>query len=192
MQLYCIYKHTSPSGKSYIGQTKNYDARCSSHRNLKTNSTRFKTAIQKYGWDSFTHEILKSGLTLEEANHWETFYISFYNSLHPYGYNLNEGGDNKTASEITRKRMSDSLKGRIKSEQECKNISEGKKGIALTEEHKQKLKKPKAYSEDMKQHLSEVRSNRTLNEEIKIKISLGNAGDGDCCLVFNHAQSSDG
>ena len=100
---YLIYKHTSPSGKSYIGQTKDYNGRCVSHKNLKTNSTRFKTAIEKYGWNNFLHEIIRSNLSLEEANYWEEFYINYYKTLHPKGYNLKKGGDNKEPSEITKK-----------------------------------------------------------------------------------------
>lgn len=30
--IYLIYKHTSPSGKSYIGLTNNYQRRCREHK----------------------------------------------------------------------------------------------------------------------------------------------------------------
>ena len=67
---FSVYKHTSPSGKSYIGQTSNYDRRCKEHRGSKGKA--FGTAIKKYGWDSFTHHVLVAGLTLDDANSKET------------------------------------------------------------------------------------------------------------------------
>ena len=53
----------------------------------------FKNAISKYGWDNFEHEILEDGLTLDEANEKEKYYIQFYNSFGENGYNLTFGGD---------------------------------------------------------------------------------------------------
>lgn len=53
----------------------------------------FKNAILKYGWDNFEHEILEDGLTLDEANEKEKYYIQFYNSFGENGYNLTLGGD---------------------------------------------------------------------------------------------------
>lgn len=51
-------------------------------------------AIKKYGWENIEHKILKTGLTLEEANYWERYYIQFFKTLDfNYGYNQNSGGD---------------------------------------------------------------------------------------------------
>lgn len=53
----------------------------------------FYRAIEKYGWDSFKHEILEKGLTEKEACEKEAYYISeVYNSFAPNGYNSREGG----------------------------------------------------------------------------------------------------
>ena len=38
----------------------------------------FRNAINKYGWENFTHEILISELTFEEACELEKYYIKFY------------------------------------------------------------------------------------------------------------------
>lgn len=103
---YCVYKHTSPSGKSYVGQTKNLISREYKHKSINSNCHAFSNAIKKYGWDNFTHEILKDNLTLNEANYWEKFYINSHVTLSPHGYNLTTGGDNRKVSEESRKKMS--------------------------------------------------------------------------------------
>ena len=54
-----LYRHTSPSGKVYIGITRDVNIRWSNkgYRYLTYNSI-FGKAILKYGWDNIKHEIL--------------------------------------------------------------------------------------------------------------------------------------
>lgn len=93
IESYSIYRHISPSGKSYIGITKqNPERRFQSGNGYKTQKA-FYRAIKKYGWDTFKHEILESGLTEKEACEKEDYYISeVYHSFAPNGYNIREGG----------------------------------------------------------------------------------------------------
>lgn len=82
------------NNKVYIGQTKNYQKRCSPG-NYK-GSTYFYHSIEKYGWENFSHKILKEKLTQEEADYWECYYIKLYNSTDSkFGYNLSLGGNKK-------------------------------------------------------------------------------------------------
>ncbi len=55
-----IYKLTSPSGKYYIGRTKDFSQRMIEHKSeAKRNSNRsIHKAINKYGWDNIEKEIL--------------------------------------------------------------------------------------------------------------------------------------
>jgi group I intron endonuclease len=108
---YCVYKHTAPNGKAYIGQTNNLAERDRTHRRANSGCRAFYNAIKKYGWDNFSHEILKDGLSLDEANYWEEFYINDHGTLSPGGYNLKEGGMNKKCSQETREKMSAWQKG---------------------------------------------------------------------------------
>ena len=93
-----IYKITSPSGKSYIGQTVRYKQRINCYKNLRCkNQTAIYNAILKYGWENMTVEILwekesKERLT-EELNDLERKYIKEYQTLSPNGYNITEGGE---------------------------------------------------------------------------------------------------
>ena len=60
MKTYIIYRHINKvNGKSYIGQTcQKLSARWKSGAGYtKEHQPAFYHAIQKYGWDSFTHEM---------------------------------------------------------------------------------------------------------------------------------------
>lgn len=111
-KTFVVYKHTCTiNNKSYIGITCDYEQRCYNHQNKSSRCTNFARAIKKYGWSSFSHEILATGLTLQSANHFEKFYIKEHKSLSPNGYNLKDGGDNSLYSEESRKRMSEARIG---------------------------------------------------------------------------------
>ena len=94
---FCIYKHTNLiNNKVYIGQTCSKPERRWRKDGVGyKDSPRFWNAIQSYGWENFSHEILQINLSQEEANEREKYWISFYNSMdEDYGYNLTPGGDN--------------------------------------------------------------------------------------------------
>lgn len=99
--IFVVYRHVAPNGKSYIGQTLNLSKRNHGHQS-KTGCRAFHAAINKYGWDNFTHEVLAEGLTLAEANTIEAEMISKYNTIAPHGYNLRSGGDNSRHSDETK------------------------------------------------------------------------------------------
>lgn len=109
--IYCLYKHTSPSGKSYIGITCNYTARCQSHQR-DPGCRAFYNAIQKYGWDNFTHTILAEDMTDDEAWEMEVWAIQHYASRYPTGYNIKPGGQG-CITDASRNKLSQSLSGRI-------------------------------------------------------------------------------
>jgi group I intron endonuclease len=92
-KVYCVYKHTSPNGKVYIGITgRNPVDRWRGGCGYQENE-HFYRAILKYGWNNIKHEILEEGLTREEACKKEVELIAFYDSTNPEkGYNHSIGG----------------------------------------------------------------------------------------------------
>lgn len=130
-----IYKHTCIiTNQVYIGQTNNITVRWKP--SAYKHCVKFYNAIQKYGWDNFTHEILEDHLTLSEANQKENYYITLYDSVNK-GYNLNYGGDSKLASAETKEKMSQTRKGVPHSYEHCQAISKALQGYKQTEEHRQ-------------------------------------------------------
>lgn len=90
---YMVYKHVSPSGKVYIGQTKfidNPNKRWRSGSHYKQCPS-FYRAIKKYGWENIKHYIIASDLTSQEADLLETIFIKIYKKC-DICYNINDGG----------------------------------------------------------------------------------------------------
>ena len=110
---YCVYKHTSPSGKVYIGITgQTPERRWQGGMGYRRNEY-FLRAILKYGWENFSHEILHSGLTREEACAAEVALIAAYRSNEKArGYNITSGGDLFKHSPESIKKMSANRKGK--------------------------------------------------------------------------------
>lgn len=97
---YCVYKHTSPSYKIYIGITNNIDRRWGRDgkdykpKNGRNQNLPFWNAIQKYGWGNFKHEVLADNLTKEKAEQYERALIKQYDCRNRnIGYNVAEGGN---------------------------------------------------------------------------------------------------
>ena len=203
MSDFLVYKHTSPSGKCYIGQTCDYHRRCVTHKSkarTKRVDSAFSNAIAKYEWDNFTHEILKDGLTIDESNYWEDYYIKEFNSLAPHGYNLRDGGANAKASEQLKKKLSTIHTGRKRGpmSQETKDkISAATKGKIVSAEVRLKLSiigktlhaenpermqkvmkaaKVKGFTPEHRANLKIARQGRIFTQETCEKISKGNSG----------------
>lgn len=106
--MYTVYKHTSPSGKVYIGITKQNppSKRWLGGQGYRTQK-KFYRAIQKYGWKNFAHEIMYQCDNADEAEQKEREYISQYNSTNNNcGYNIEKGGNyKKEIAEETRKKI---------------------------------------------------------------------------------------
>ena len=92
---FCVYKHTCPNDKVYIGVTsKKPDYRWGKNGSGYKKQPHFWRAIQKYGWENIKHEILFENLTKEEACEKEIELIDLYNSTDVnYGYNKSTGGE---------------------------------------------------------------------------------------------------
>lgn len=142
-----VYLHENRvNGKRYIGITGREPTLRWCNGNGYSGNQHFYSAIQKYGWDAFRHEILYTNLTREEAERIETDLIAKYGTLNPEkGYNLAPGGFAPSASNSTRAKMS-----RVQ------------KALWSTEEHKNKMRA--------------ARLGHQVSEEARRKISQANMG----------------
>lgn len=156
--LYSVYTHTSPSSKVYVGVSNNPKRRwgtygapylCKSKNGSYAQSC-FASAILKYGWDNFKHEILLIDRPFSEALYAEKYLIRWY-KIHHLSYNMSDGGE----------------------------YYSGTRG-PLSKEHRQKVKefmsthhpmKGRYHTEEAKAKMSEAAKNRNFSSEKKAAIA---------------------
>lgn len=117
-----LYKHTTPSGKVYVGITNQIpEHRWNNGKGyFNVEKSPFKSAIIKYGWDNIKHEILVTNLTRLQAINWERRLIKHYKNL---GISLNstDGGEGVVGrvpwNKGSKGKMSSYWKGKKLSEQ---------------------------------------------------------------------------
>ena len=114
--MYTVYCHTNKlNGKRYVGITKKKPERRWNNGEGYKESPRFYNAIKKYGWHNFLHEILYTGLTLDEAKQKEIDLIAEWNLTNDEcGYNISQGGDmcNYERTQVHRDNLSKCMKSR--------------------------------------------------------------------------------
>ena len=202
MNNYIVYKHTTPSGKVYIGITKQLPRKRWKNGLGYIGCTAFNRAITKYGWDSIEHEILAESLSEEEACELEQRYIAQYDSTNPeHGYNLTYGGEHYTKTEEQRRlesavhkqsyidhpelraRISEVQKGRKATEQTRRKMSESRKRyIALHPEAREKCRKT---FKGMKRSAANVEKLRIANRKKVMCIETGATFDSvESAAVF--------
>ena len=122
---YYIYKLTNnaDNGKSYIGQTTNPKQRWYPQKYKGA----IGEAIQTFGWENFTKEILWITEKPTDADKREDALILKFNTLDPnFGYNLQRGGTHTT--EKHRKVLSKAAKNRWKSKAQRQSQAKKMKG----------------------------------------------------------------
>lgn len=131
------------------------------------------TAIKKYGKENFIKTIIKEFNTIDEARKYEEYLIERCDAINNINYyNLTKGGyggfsENaiiKQRSAETRKKISESLKGRVVSNQTRKILSDKLKG---TKPWNTGIPR----SESTKQKLSAILKNKPLTQQHKENIS---------------------
>ena len=78
--------------KQYIGQSVHPEIRFKEHcQNSCQYNSLIHAAIQKYGKENFSIKILEKDISNYDER--EQYWIQFYNTLIPYGYNISKGGE---------------------------------------------------------------------------------------------------
>lgn len=167
--------------KSYIGRTtmpvaKRWGVDGKGYNN---HNSHFYHAIQKYGWNNFTHDILLTIEcdTVEELefwlNTWEQYYIEKYDSYYN-GYNSTLGG-NVIFTKDMRYKLGHGSRGKPKSEEHKKKIGQARKGKKQSIETRKKLsetRKQKGLAKGEKNYFYDKHFNGSLNGNAKQVICL--------------------
>lgn len=199
MKTYEVYKITNKlNNKIYIGITsQGAGVRYYKHLSDALHGSPFPihNALQKYGKENFTLEIIELCDTSEILREREKYWIAFYNSTNrEIGYNMTEGGDGtfgRLHSEETKEKIRQKALGRKASEETKKKMSQVHKQNyseahrkAVAESNAKRTKHVLIYDLDMnfikecdslKTTTEEFKLNRTtLNKYIKNKEAYGN------------------
>jgi group I intron endonuclease len=161
-----IYKITNQiNGRIYIGQTvMTLARRWNQHSTSKKNSPLYN-AFRRYGPENFTIEAICSALAPEYLNELEQYFIGYYNSLLPNGYNLTTGGDSAfRRSQHTKDLQSLAMRGHEVSLQTRAKISETLKG-------RPSVRLGSTHTDETKKKISEAQTGRIVSEETKAKMS---------------------
>ena len=146
-----IYKFTHiATGRSYIGQTiqdpnrRRLEHVC--HSNHSPKSYHFHNALNLYGVDAFTFDVIAEATSLEELNSLEIQFITQFNSIAD-GFNIREGGGNKRHSPESIERMKEAQRAAHARRREAnggvektKLRTQTVKSWKWTEEQKQKVR----------------------------------------------------
>lgn len=111
---WCVYRHTTPEGKVYIGCTGVLPRQRWNYGYGYIKSL-FYTAVQEFGWKNIRHEIVAEGLSRDEAMALEARLIAEHDATNPEkGYNraTGHGTTGVKITEETRQRLRDSHLGK--------------------------------------------------------------------------------
>lgn len=167
-----IYKATNTvNGMLYIGRTINdLNQRIAQHYCSKNGI--FPKALRKYGKENFTFTVIDAADNLTDLNDSEIFWIKFYNTSYPSGYNLTVGGEGSAGhfhSAEARKKMSDALKGKCSDKQRAALLRRG----PHSEEHKRKIGLAgigRVVPDDVRKKISQTLKGHGHSDETKEKI----------------------
>lgn len=182
--MHSIYViHNIQNDKVYVGQSKDPKSRLAHHKRSLRRGDHYNPHLQR-SWDvhleaAFEFYILESGISSDDIDGLEIFYISWYRSLE-LSYNISDGGDVKRQhSEETKEKIRQSKLGVKRSPETIQKMVEGHRGVKRTPEHLKKLNgawRGQHHSEEARKKIGEANSRRIQTDETKQKIREAHLG----------------
>tara|TARA_R110002074_G_scaffold51396_2_gene130028 strand:+ start:30598 stop:31371 length:774 start_codon:yes stop_codon:yes gene_type:complete len=188
-----IYKlYCNNNGKIYIGKSVNIGKRLNDHKNCKRNGKvgrYFQNAILKYGWESFTIEILEVFENFDKHTHnddllkRETYYIELFESTdRSKGYNICKSSTDMTGIVVsveTREKMRQNMLGRKLSPETREKMRQSRLGKVCSDETKEKIRQKRLGQKHTKESNEKLRQSKLgtiLSDETKEKMSKSQLG----------------
>ena len=112
----CIYMLTNLiTLMCYVGKTIDFEGRMYEHEHPEKNDkTYIHNSVRKHGWHNFKVEILIDNIPEEALSNLEIYYIAFYNTMKPYGYNLTKGGEGTSGYKFTPEQLENCSQAQIR------------------------------------------------------------------------------
>jgi group I intron endonuclease len=162
-----IYSLTSPSGKVYIGQSRQINGRFSKYRTLQCKTQpKLINSLKKHSFNSHDSIVvmpLRPDVNNNMMDYWERFMMDYYRSINVELLNTKEAGSKGAHSIETKIKIGIGNTGKKRSEEARSKYSVYHKNKKLSDETKKRIGLA---------HKGMKRSDLT-----KLKISLGNKGN---------------
>lgn len=176
--VYIVYKHISPTGREYVGMTRNIQKRWEGNGCSYTKNSEFRNDIMKYGWDNFQHIIIKDGLSLRKASKLEDELIVEAMNR-GVAYNIARGGIGGShpawnkgipLSEEQKAKLTAANKGKKLSDETKRKIGDAGRGRVFSEETRRKIGDKNRGKKHSKEHTEKwIKSNRWRFRKIEIR-----------------------
>lgn len=153
-----VYAIGFPNGKLYVGVTRRTVAkRLTKHISSARTGSRYAVhrALRKYG-RNVRLIVLAQGVPFNEAKDLEIWWISRLNTFGVSGYNATTGGEGATMAPETRRKISETTKGRKLTEDHKRKIGLAAKGRKPTEETKKRISEAKKFSAEHRAKISKA------------------------------------
>lgn len=141
--IYCI--ENTINQHKYFGQSVNLNDRLYGHKSKlkhnKHNNRHLQFAVNKYGIENFIFYIVEECSTAD-LDERERYYISLYQTNNcMFGYNVEPGGSRaeKTMSQQTKQKISESLRGRVFTEEHRAKIGQANHERVISKQTRQKM-----------------------------------------------------
>ena len=178
MNNYNVYCHTNKlNGKKYIGIT-SQEPRKRWGKDGKGYGGYFRNAINKHGWNGFTHVITHVGLSKENAKKIEIKLIKENDTTNrDRGYNITLGGESASGYFFTledREKISVAGKGRKATDETRKKMSQVGRERVFSDETRKKMsesRKKRVTTDETRKKMSETRMGHFVSDETKKKMS---------------------
>ena len=174
MEKICgVYSITNMiSNKRYIGQSVDIYTRWHNHKSALRNNRHYNEHLQSawntYGEENFIFEVLEI-CDVDKIDDMEQYYITLFDCMNnTFGYNCESGGhSNRVFSEESRKKMSDK-----------------RKGVKLTDEHKYKIGlagRGRTLSDVSRAKIRDAITGITRSDETRKRVSDSRKGENSWC-----------
>lgn len=186
------------NGKMYIGSAVNLNRRCHDHfsqlRDNKHNNQHLQRAYNKYGEHNFVFEIIELVPDRQMLIKQEQYYIDTLNAVNE-GYNICPVAGStlgRPHTEVTKLKLTGAnnpMFGKHHTLEVRKSISQSLKGRIFSEEHKRNLSiagKGKIISAKARDNMSKAQKGRIITEEHRKKLSENSANARQViCIELN-------
>jgi group I intron endonuclease len=171
------------TGRMYVGKSIDIDSRWQQHvwEAARGEGYAVHRAIRKHGVAAFSFDVLEYADSEIDALAAEQYWIEWYRSVSPAGFNLTFGGDGTILSQESREKIRAKLLGHHVSDETREKIRSANRGRVQSEQAREKVsafwrgKTRGPRSAETKEKLRAAQTGKKLSDEVRAKMRASQA-----------------